>query len=193
MAAPASPLTQLNSPSQLRRAKSPLPAAEHSDRYRLHVVATNIADVVMSIGGLIFDRAMAGWDVTVAVDGNVRAAVDDRAERADRAIRILGGRVAVMAAAPDGTGSAPRPQVLAVATDVLVANEPLRRLVLAARQGNTTDVLLWGRRQPPNLNCRFVAGRHLPSAAAQVFKSHALAARGTFVAEPTEEGFYSMA
>ncbi len=186
MAAPASPLTQLNSPAQLRRAKSPRSAPEDSDRYRLHVVATNIADVVMSIGGLIFDRAMAGWDVTVAADGNGSGAVDDRA------IRILGGRVAMMAA-PDGTGGAPRPQVLAVATDVFVANEPLRRLVLAARQGNATDVLLWGRRQPPNLNCRFVAGRHRPSAAAQVFKSHALAARGTFVAEPTEEGFYSMA
>jgi hypothetical protein len=190
VAAPASPLTQLNRPAQLRRAKSPRSAPEDSDRYRLHVVATNVADVVMSIGGLIFDRAMAGWDVTVAVDGNGSGAND---ERADRAIRILGGRVAMMAAAPDGTGSAFRPQVLAVATDVFVANEPLRRLVLAARQGNATDVLLWGRRQPTNLNCRFVAGRHRPSAAAQVFKSYALAARGTFVAEPTEEGFYSMA
>ena len=83
--------------------------------------------------------------------------------------------------------------MLAVATDMFAANEPLRRLVLAARKGNATEVLLWGRRQPPNLNCKFVPGRHRPSAAAQVFKSHALAARGTFVAEPTDEGFYSMA
>jgi hypothetical protein len=187
VAAPASPLTQLNSPRQLRHTKSARSAPEDSDgyqdRYRLHVVATNVADVVTSIGGLIFDRAMAGWDVTVAVDGNVD----------DRAIRILGGRVATLAAGPDGTGSAARPQVLAVATDVFVANEPVRRLVLAARKSNAADVLLWGRRQPPNLNCRFVPGRHRPSAAAQVFKSHALAARGTFVAEPVDEGFYSMA
>ena len=187
MAAPASPLTQLNSPPQLRRTKSARSAPEepdgYQDRYRLHVVATNVADVVTSIGGLIFDRAMAGWDVTVAVDGNAD----------DRAIRILGGRVATLAAGPDGAGSAPRPQVLAVATDVFVANEPLRRQVLAARKSNAVDVLLWGRRQPPNLNCRFVPGRHRPSADAQVFKSHALAARGTFVAEPVEEGFYSMA
>ena len=186
MAAPASPLTQLNSP-QLRRTKSarsaPVDSGGYQDRYRLHVVATNIADVVTSIGGLIFDRAMAGWDVTVTVDGNAD----------DRAIRILGGRVAKLAAGPDGTGSAPRPQVLAVATDVFVANEPVRRLVLAARKSNAADVLLWGRRQPPNLNCRFVPGRHRPSAAAQVFKSHALAARGTFVAEPVDERFYSMA
>ena len=112
MAAPASPLTQLNSPAQLPRAKSRRPTAEdtdrYQDRYRLHVVATNIADVVTSLGGLIFDRAMAGWDVTVAVDGSVN----------DPAIRILGGRVA--AAGPD----CPRAHVLAVATDVFVTNEP---------------------------------------------------------------------
>ena len=181
MAAPASPLTHLNSPAQLPRAKSRRPTAEDTDRYqaryRLHIVATNIADVVTSLGGLIFDRAMAGWDVTVAVDGSVD----------DRAIRILGGRVAV--AGPD----CPRAHVLAFATDVFVTNEPVRRLALAARKGNATEVLLWGRRQPPNLNCTFVPVRHRPSAAAQVFKSHALAARGTFAAEPTEEGFYALA
>jgi hypothetical protein len=186
VAAPASPLTQLNSPAQLPCAKSsrqpPENADRYQDRYRLHVVATNVADVVTSIGGLIFDRAMAGWDVTVTVDGDGRGAIDERA------IRILGGRVAAA-----GSDCAPRPHVLAVATDVFVTNEPVRRLALAARKGDATDVLLWGRRRPPNLNCRFVPVRHRPSAAAQVFKSHALAARGAFAAEPAEEGFYSMA
>jgi hypothetical protein len=182
VAAPASPLTELNTSPALPAATPPRPVPEEIDRYRLHVVATNIADVVTSIGGLIFDRAMAGWDVTVAVDGNVD----------DRAIRILGARVATTAAGLDCAGSPSRPRVLAVATDVFVANEPVRRLALAARKGNATDVLLWGRRHPPNLNCRFVPVRHRPSAAAHVFKSHALAGRGAFAAEPTEEGFYSM-
>ncbi len=177
MAAPASPLTPLKSPAQLPVAKSPRLAPQDSGRYRLHVVATNIADVVTSIGGLIFDRAMAGWDVTVAVDSDRRGAIDDRP------LRILGASVA---SPPSG------PHVLAVATDVFVANEPVRRLALAARKGNTADVLLWGRRHPPNLNCRFVPVRHRPSAAARVFKSHALAARGAVAAESTEEGFYSM-
>lgn len=177
MAAPASPLTPLNSPAQLPVAKSPRRAPEDSGRYRLHVVATNIADVVTSIGGLIVDRAMAGWDVTVALDGHRRGAIDDRP------IRILGASVAT---APSG------PHVLAVATDVFVANEPVRRLAVAARSGNTADVLLWRRRHPPNLNCRFVPVRHRLSAAAQAFKSHALAARGPVAAESTEEGFYSM-
>jgi hypothetical protein len=188
VAAPASPLDQLNSPAPLPGAKSRRSAATEpadSDRYRLHVVATSIADVVRSIGGLIFDRAMAGWDVTVGVAGDIDG-------EADRAIRILGARVAP-AAGSDSAGGAPRPQVLAVASDVFVTNEPVRRLAVSARKGNATEVLLWGRRQPPNLNGRFVPARHQPSAAAQIFKSHALGARGSVAAEPAEEGFYSMA
>ena len=185
MAAPASPLTELNNPAPLAAAKSRRPTPQDTDRYRLHVVATSVADVVTSIGGLIFDRAMAGWDVTVAVAGGVDG-------DAERALRILGARVATTAGS-ETAGSAPRPHVLAVAGDVFVANEPVRRLALAARKGDATEVLLWGRRRPPNLDGRFVPARHWPSAAAQVFKSHALAARGSFVAEPAEEGFYSLA
>jgi hypothetical protein len=178
--APASPLSQLNRPAKRSHPKSRGPAAEDTDRYRMHVVATNITDVVTSIGGLIFDRAMAGWDVTVEVDPNTGT-------QADRAIRILGGRVAV---AEPGD---PQPDVLAVATDVFVTREPVRRLALAARNGSAADVLLWGRRWPPKLNRDLVAVRHRPSAAAQVFKSHALGTRGAVAAELADEGFYSMA
>jgi hypothetical protein len=185
VAAPASPLTELNSPASLPAAKSRRLTPQDIDRYRLHVVATSIADVVTSIGGLIFDRAMAGWDVTVAVAGDVEG-------EADRALRILGARVAPLDET-ESAASGPRPHVLAVASDVFVANEPVRRSALAARKGDATEVLLWGRRRPPNLNGRFVPARHWPSAAAHVFKSHALAAGGSFAAEPAEEGFYSMA
>jgi hypothetical protein len=191
VAAPASPLTKLHSPAPLPGAKSRRPVDagteetdRHQDRYRLHVIATNIADVVTSIGGLIFDRAMAGWDVTVEVESDIGS-------EADRALRILGARVAVAGSA--SAGIMPRPHVLAVAGDVFVTNEPVRRLALAARKAHATEILLWGRRRPPNLNGGFLPVRHRSSAAAQVFKSHALAARGTFAAEPAEEGFYSMA
>jgi hypothetical protein len=172
VAAPASTLAQPHAPA----AASPRLAGD-SDRYRLHVVATTIADVVTSIGGLIFDRAMAGWDVTVAVDGDGSGAIDDRA------LRILGARVAA---------SPSRPQVLAVATDVFVANEAVRRVALASHTGMATEVLLWGRRHPPKLNRRFVPVRHHPSAAAHVFKSHALTGRATSAPAPMDEGFYSM-
>jgi hypothetical protein len=82
--------------------------------------------------------------------------------------------------------------MLAVGTDVVVKSEAVRRLVRGARHDSTTDVLLWGRRRPPKLNCKFVPARHQPSAAAHVFKSHALAAGGARAVHLAEEGFYSI-
>ena len=153
-------------------------------RYQFQVVAANLVDAVMSIGGLMFDRAMAGWDVSVVVDGTDRV-IDDRP------IRILGGRVAKRS--EDRVGLLARPHLLAVATDVMVKSEAVRRQVLAAGNDKDAEVLLWGRHHPTNLNCRFVAARHRPSAAAQVFKSQALAAGGALVSQRADEGFYSLA
>lgn len=191
MAAPASLLKQLHSPAPSRGASSPRQAPTDIDRverYQLHVFAPNVADAVASVGGLIFDRAMAGWDVTVVVDGDrdVGRGIDDRP------IRILGGRVARLVSGTDQAGSVPYPQTLAVATDVLVKSEQVRRLVLAARDAKASDVLVWGGHHPPNLNFRFVPVRHEPSAAAHLFKSHAMAAGGAVDAQLTDEGFYSM-
>lgn len=184
MAAPARLLQQLNSPASPRASSSPRQAPANIERIarpQLHVFAPNIADAVASVGGLIFDRAMAGWDVTVLVDGDLD----------DRPVRILGGRVASTKSALDRP-ELPRPQAMAVATEVLVKSEQLRRLVLAARNAKASEVLLWGRHHPPNLNCRLVPVHHQPSAAAQVFKSHALAADGAAGSPLTDEGFYSV-
>jgi hypothetical protein len=176
-----SALQQPNIPAH-RSTTSSRRARRDIDRYRLQVVAPSVADAVMSAGGLIFDRAMAGWDVTVVVDGRVD----------DLPLRILGARVGNLWAGPGRAGVAPRPQVLAVAADVLIESELVRRLVLAARDGAATDVLLWGRRHPTIRKCTFLPVRHRPSAAAHVFKSHALAAGGACGTELAEEAFYSM-
>jgi hypothetical protein len=90
----------------------------------------------------------------------------------------VGGRLAAPVSGPDQVGRLPRPQTLVVATDVLVKSEQVRRLVLATRNAKASEVLVWGRHRPPNLHCRFVPVLHQPSAAAHVFKSHALAAGG---------------
>jgi hypothetical protein len=42
------------------------------------VVARSIAQAATSIGGLIFDHAVTGWDVTVALDRDSKGAIDDR-------------------------------------------------------------------------------------------------------------------
>jgi hypothetical protein len=185
VAAPASPLQQVHRPLPLSRPSSARLELDDFGRYQFQVVAANVTDAVMSIGGLIFDRAMAGWDVSIVIDGGTDRAVDDRP------VRILGARIAKrLAGRPEPSG---RPHLLAVATDVMIKNEAIRRQVLAAGNDNEAEVLLWGRHHPTNLNCTFVAARHRPSAAAQMFKSHALAAGGAPLSQRADEGFYSMA
>jgi hypothetical protein len=187
VAAPASPLKQAHRTVQLPGAAAPRPAPEVLRRYHFQVVAANVTDAVMSIGGLMFDRAMAGWDVSIVVDAETARGIDDRP------IRILGGKVTSLVGGPNRAEMLPRPHMLAVATDVMVKSEAVRRRVLAAGNDNATDVLLWGRHHPPERNCRFVPVRHRPSAAAQAFKSHALAAGGAIAVHQADEGFYSMA
>jgi hypothetical protein len=187
VAAPASPLKRAHRTVQLPGAAAPRPAPEVLRRYRFQVVAANVTDAVMSIGGLIFDRAMAGWDVSVVVDADTARGIDDRP------IRILGGKVTSLVGGPNRAEMLPRPHMLAVATDVMVRSEAVRRRVLSAGNDNATDVLLWGRHHPPERNCRFVPVRHRPSAAAQAFKSHALADGGAIAVHQADEGFYSMA
>jgi len=51
VAAPASPLQQLHRPIPLPRASSPRSDLDGFGRYQFQVVAANIADAVMSIGG----------------------------------------------------------------------------------------------------------------------------------------------
>jgi len=180
VAAPASTLKHLHRPP---RAASARPPAEDVGRYEFQVFAADVADAVMSIGGLIFDRAMAGWEVSVVLDAGNGRDIDDRP------IRILGARV--VSTEPAGPQRAA--MLLAVAADVIVKSDTVRRQVLAAGSDGATEVLLWGHDHPPSLNCKYIPVRHRPSAAAQVFKAHALAAGGAMAGHPVDEGFFSMA
>jgi len=181
--AAASTLSHPHSP--LTRSGVPLlrEASDELGKYQFQVVAGNIADAVRSIGGLIFDRSMAGWEVSVVVDGDTGAD--------DRPLRILGARVAKRLSDPNHVLA--RPHTLAVATDVMVRSDAMRRQVLAIGDDNETEILLWGRHHPTNLNRRFVAVRHQPSAAAQVFKAQALTAGGVPAMQRADEGLYSLA
>jgi hypothetical protein len=187
VAAPASTLKQLHRPLPLPGRSSLREAPEALGKYQFQVIAGNIADAVMSIGGLIFDRAMAGWDVSLVVDGDTDRAVDDRP------IRILGARLVTRMSDPNDAPALPRPRMLAVATDVMVKSDAVRRHVLVLGDDSATDVLLWGRHHPTTFARSFVAARHQPSAAAHIFKSHALFAGGAQAISRADEGFYSMA
>ena len=109
MAAPASTLKDLHRPARLPRAMPTRTPAEDFGRYEFQVFAADVADAVRSIGGLIFDRAMAGWDVSVVVDSHSGRDIDDRP------IRILGARVSNGPARPQRAAT-----LLAVAADVII-------------------------------------------------------------------------
>ncbi len=184
MTAPASSFSDLHRPLAVPKAPPLRDASDAPGKYQFHVVGGNIVEAVRSIGGLIFDRAMAGWEVSVVVDGE--AGVDDRP------LRILGAGVAKRLSDPLHARVLPRPHLLAVATDVMVKSDAVRRQVLEIGDANETEVLLWGRHHPTNLNRTFVAVRHQPSSAAQVFKSHALAAGRARAMHRGDEVFYGL-
>jgi hypothetical protein len=135
-------------------------------RYRLDVVAANVADVVRFAGGWLFDRAMAGWDVTVLV-----------ADHPDeRPLQILGAQVLDLEYALATVGNRPPPQTLAAAADLFNCDSRVRQGVLHALDQGATEVTLWGRTWPAELADSVALVQHRLSAAAQAFKSHAFGA-----------------
>ncbi|WIM86053.1 hypothetical protein PT015_14075 [Candidatus Mycobacterium wuenschmannii] len=137
-------------------------------RYRLDVVAANVADVVRFAGGWLFDRTMAGWDVTVLV-----------ADHADeRPLQILGARILDLEYALATVGHRPPPQTLAAAADLFDCDPRVREGVLQALDQGATEVTLWGQTWPVELDATVGLVEHRLSAAALAFKAQALAAAG---------------
>jgi len=139
-------------------------------RYRLDVVASTVVDVVRFAGGWLFDRAKAGWDVTVLV-----ADPPD-----DRPLQILGAQTLdleeTLASIDSGAETRPRPQALAAAADLFGCDSRVRRGVLQALDHGVTEVTLWGESWPSELDDSVGLVRHQLSMAAQMFKARALAA-----------------
>jgi hypothetical protein len=135
-------------------------------RYRLDVVAADVADVVRCAGGWMYDRAMAGWDVTVLV-----------AEGADeRPLHVLGVAPADLESALALWADRPHPQTIAVAADLFTSDERVRRGVLGALEQGLTEVTLWGEHWPAELDDSVGPVRHHLSSAARAFKKQALTA-----------------
>ncbi|MCB0941129.1 MAG: hypothetical protein KDB72_12960 [Mycobacterium sp.] len=148
-------------------------------RYELDVIGGSVADVVACAGGWLFDRVMAGWDVTVAVPHGLDAAP----------LRILGVRTVGLEAL---LGSRPPTRALAAAGPVCNAEDRVRDAVGHALRSARTEVTLWGDAWIPVLGSRGAAVRHELSSAARVFKAQAASAAGTDPAPVAAfEAFYS--
>ncbi|MBX9639422.1 MAG: hypothetical protein K2X97_06740 [Mycobacteriaceae bacterium] len=147
-------------------------------RYRLDVVASSVGDVVTFAGGWLFDRSMAGWDVTVLLTDHPD----------DRPLHILGAKTLDLETVLGAVGTHPRPQALAAAADLLGSDPRVRTGVLQALDHGVTEVTLWGTTWPAELDDSVGRVQHKLSMAAQTFKAKALAAAAVAVdyVEPVE-------
>ena len=135
-------------------------------RYRLDVVAPTVLDAVRYAGGWIYDRVMAGWDVTVLV-GNQ----DDL-----RPLHILGAQTLDLEAVLEEWEERPHPQTVAVAADLFDHDTRVLQHVRSALDQGATEVTLWGESLPAELDSSVDSAEHHLSAAARAFKARALAA-----------------
>lgn len=135
-------------------------------RYRLDVVTDSVADVVTFAGGWLFDRVMAGWDVTVLIAGD-----DDV-----RPIQILGADTLDLETALAIWADRPRPHTLAVSADLFARDSRIRKGVLEALEHGATEVTLWGESWPSELDRTVDSVQHPLSSAARAFKAQALSA-----------------
>lgn len=124
-----------------------------------------MADVVSHAGGWLFDRVMAGWDVTVLVADS----------DATRPLDILGVRVVDLEAGLARREGHPMPQSLALDAQ-LYATEPRvrERLRHVLEHELSEEVTLWGDGVAVDRPVDSV--RHPLSYAARAFKAQAMAA-----------------
>ena len=145
-------------------------------RYRLDVVADSAADVVQSAGGWLYDRVMAGWEVTALLPHG----------RDTRSLRILGVQASVAEARFALRRSTS--QSLAVSAEAFTADARVRDKLLESLDDRLTEVALWGDGWPLGVNRAMTRAQHVLSAAARRFKGYALPAAGIgcHSVDPTE-------
>jgi hypothetical protein len=135
-------------------------------RYRLDVVAPTVLDAVTFAGGWIYDRVMAGWDVTVLIANDEEV----------RPLEILGAEVRDLETVLASWEDRPHPQTVAVAAAMFDSDARVREHVLNALDQGATEVTLWGERLPAELDESVDSVEHHLSAAARAFKTQALSA-----------------
>jgi hypothetical protein len=149
-----------------------VPTQELDIRYRLDIFASSVVDVVTFVGGWLFDRAIAGWDVTVIV-----------AEFPDgRPVQILGADTLDLESKLASMGHRTRPQTVAVACDLFGSDLRVRESVLQALGDGLTEVTLWGDTCPAAFGHRVDPVQYQLSSAARAFQLQALMAAAAPVA-----------
>lgn len=142
-------------------------ARRHPLRYRVAVVAPRPIDIVRSAGGWLFDRATAGWEVTVLVRDHSNV----------RPLQILGATVLDFEQALEVSTHDIWPQTLAVDPAMFTTDARVREGVLGCLAGGGIEIGLWGE-LPAELENRVSPTAYRISVAARAFKACALRAAG---------------
>lgn len=155
-----------------------------STRYQLCFVAHDVGELLSLAGGWACDRALAGWDVSVALSE----------PRDLRPLQILGVTTLIthqrFALINDGGATTS----IAVAPGIFESNDHIRGAVLQALDQLATEVTFWGPSIPSDLHGQLARRQHRLSGAARVFKAHALAAAAVYGATVSAaEDLYSTA
>lgn len=148
-----------------RRSTNAEMAEREVSRHRLHVVANNVDDVVNAIGAWLTDRALAGWEITVFLPDAHDATP----------LRILGLSTKPLSELRSPSRESGRPTAVAVDGLLLGADAKVRRHAVEAL-AHTAELTVWGATLLDDFSERLHPVRHEPSAAAKVFKRHAVAA-----------------
>jgi hypothetical protein len=130
------------------------------------VIGPNIDKTVHYAGGWLFDRVMAGWDVTAVVAD----------PRDIRPLRILGATVVDMDAAMAVPVRGPVPQTIAIDTALYESDSRVRTGLEGVLDQGVADVRMWGEHWPTGIDPRFGVVQHQLSLAAKAFKARAMAA-----------------
>jgi hypothetical protein len=146
-----------------------LSVSEHPCRYRLHVAASDLVDLITVAGGWLTDRAMAGWHVTAYIAG----------DHDDRPLHILGVGAIDCASALDWRDPTAL-HTLAVMPDLYQRDKQIRARVRRAIATGEVEANVIGDAYPPDLRRVPTTVEHQCSSAAEAFKRQALAAAGGF-------------
>lgn len=138
------------------------------NRYRLVVLCESAADAVSAAGGWLFDRSLAGYEVTVLLTGPADY----------RALRILGAHTIELETALASEVCGGQPYTLAVAAELFRRDARVRHSVLETIDEGLTNIIMWGDTWPTELDGLVTSVEHELSIAARAFKKMALAAAG---------------
>jgi hypothetical protein len=142
---------------------------EYAREYRLNVLTPTVSDAVQFVGGLMVDRSLEGWAVTVFVDEDCES---------DHSLQILGAKCASLSSPPAFWPSRGTTHCLAASSSLIDTHARIRRTVMKAMAQAFFEVAVFGDSPIEAVIHKTDAFHYRPTTAGLAYKMHALRAAG---------------